>query len=140
MTNREREKYPIMTNEEVNMHWPNGSLGGCSVGWAQNGTLRFFNFESGDGNWMSRAFDYAAWLKKRGYTLPESYNYNPFDFIKSAGRLTDTGSWYNMEDLQAMESELSPKGVKRVQVQATSCPPSRDRKYPKQNADDIALT
>ena len=56
---------------------------------------------------MSRAFDYASWLKKRGYTLPETYNYNPFDFIKPVGRITDTGSWYDMKDLHAMERELN---------------------------------
>jgi hypothetical protein len=57
----------------------------CSVGWAQNDTLRFFGPNSGDGPcWGSRAFDYGAYLKKRGLALPESYNYNPFDLIRMA--------------------------------------------------------
>src|SRR5271165_5178272 len=96
MSYREKEKFAVMTDEEVNMHWL-GDIregGGCSVGWAQNGTLRFFNIKT-DRYWLQRAFDYASWLKKREYTLPERYNYNPFDFTE---RLNQRGASFLSPD------------------------------------------
>jgi hypothetical protein len=80
------------------------------VGWAQNGTLRFFGPDSGNGEaWLSRAFDCGAWLKKRGLALAERYNYNPFAFMKPPAKRTlamvKPGGRYTMEDLNAMDEQ-----------------------------------
>ena len=121
MCERERDEYAIHTYEEVNMQyccWQRA----CSVGWAQNGTLRFFGPNSGDGKaWLSRAFDYGAWLKKRGLALPERHNYNPFDFMKRPATIklamVKPGGWYTMEDLNAMDEHPTTHKWRRIAAQ-----------------------
>jgi hypothetical protein len=106
MCKRERDLHAIYTYEEVNMQWCEWQRA-CSVGWCQNGTLRFFGPDSDGTAWLSRAFDYGAWLKKRRLTLLERYNYNPFDFMKPPAKralaMVKPGGWYTMEDLNAMD-------------------------------------
>jgi hypothetical protein len=161
MPENERKLYAIYRYEEVNMHYCQWERR-CSVGWAQNDTLRFFGPDSGDGPcWGSRAFDYGAYLKKRGLALPESYNYNPFDLMKPPAKrtlaLVGDGQWHTWEELMEMDDHptvwrdriIAAEQLGILACRITGAGPLCQDKLPfnvtarqlaQQDNDDIALT